>query len=179
MFSHLAHWSLRAPVSPLDRDIRQRPVPAPSEREFLVGLSIGQGVQPSGVAVVERLVPTQESGSRSYTCRYLRRWPPPATAYPTLVADLTTMLRDTPLHGSDLVVEAGPGIKAVVAFLRKHRLPARIQPVEVKASADDDYVAGLWRVTKASVIETARGYSPASETPIEESCLPSLARPAR
>jgi hypothetical protein len=66
------------------------------------------------------------------------------------------MLTDTPLSGSDLVVEAGPGIKAVVSFLRKNRLPALIRPVEVRASAEDGCVDGLWRIAKASVIETTR-----------------------
>jgi hypothetical protein len=86
----------------------------------------------------------------------LRRWLPPATAYPALVSDLTEMLNGTPLTDGDLVVEAGPSIKAVLSLLRKNRLPARIRPVEVRASAEDGYVEGLWRLTKASVIETAR-----------------------
>ncbi|HLN28575.1 MAG TPA: hypothetical protein VK395_12605, partial [Gemmataceae bacterium] len=69
---------------------------------------------------------------------------------------IDAMLCDTPLTGNDLIVEAGPGIRAVVAHLRKHRLPVRIQPVELRASAEDGFVEGLWRVTKASVIETTR-----------------------
>jgi len=93
---------------------------------------------------------------RRYACRYLRRWLPPATAYPTLVGHLTAMLTDTPLSGQDLVVEAGPGIQAVMTYLRKHRLPARVRPVEVQASAADGFVDDMWRVAKASVIETTR-----------------------
>ncbi|HEV3446381.1 MAG TPA: hypothetical protein VG099_17185 [Gemmataceae bacterium] len=124
--------------------------------EFLVGLSVGQGSQPSGVAVLERHPPSHPGSSRSYTCRYLRRWVPPATAYPALVRDLTNMLCDTELTGNDLIVEAGPGIRAVVGYLRKQRLQTRIQPVELKASAEDGFVEGLWRVTKASMIETTR-----------------------
>jgi hypothetical protein len=144
-------------LSPLDRDfLRQQSSEQASERDFLVGLSVGQGSQTSGVAVLERLLPSRPGASRSYACRYLRRWLPPATAYPALVSDLTDMLSGAPLAGGDLVVEAGPSIKAVLALLRKNRLPARIQPVEVKASAEDDYVEGLWRITKASVIETTR-----------------------
>jgi len=143
-------------LSPLDRDFLRQQSEQASERDFLVGLSVGQGSQTSGVAVLERLLPSRPGGSRSYACRYLRRWLPPATAYPALVSDLTDMLSGAPLAGGDLVVEAGPSIKAVLALLRKNRLPARIQPVEVKASAEDDYVEGLWRITKASVIETTR-----------------------
>jgi hypothetical protein len=160
MFSHLARMALRAPVSSFDRELH-RPQPyrssnAAAEREFLIGLSVGQGLQPTGVAVLERLMPEPPRAGRRYACRYLRRWLPPATAYPTLVSSLKAMLSDTPLKDSTLVVEAGPGIKAVAAFLRKHRLPARIQPVEVKVGAEDGYFEGTWRVAKAVVIETTR-----------------------
>jgi hypothetical protein len=129
---------------------------APAKRDFLVGLSVGQGAQPSGVAVVERLPPACPGQSRSFACRYLRRWLPPDTAYPALLSNLTEMFSDPLLHRNDLVVEAGPGIKAVVAFLRKNRLPAWIRPVEIRASAEDTHVEGIWRITKASVIETTR-----------------------
>jgi hypothetical protein len=129
--------------------------PAP-KRDFLVGLSVGQGSQPSGVAVVERLPEEVPGIGRHYACRHFRRWVPPDTAYPTLISNLKEMFSDAPLKRGDLIVEAGPGIKAVVAFLRKNRLPARISPVEIRASAEDAYVEGFWRIAKASVIETTR-----------------------
>jgi hypothetical protein len=129
--------------------------PAP-KRDFLVGLSVGQGPQPSGIAVLERLPPERPGSSRTYACRYLRRWLPPATAYPALVSNLNDIFSDELLNRRDLIVEAGPGIKAVVAFLRKNRLPAWIRPVEIRTSAEDTYVEGLWRIGKASLIETAR-----------------------
>jgi hypothetical protein len=150
---------LGAPLSSFDWELRQqlaaKPLAAP-ERDFLVGLSVGQGLQPSGITVLERLPASRPGGRRTYACRYLRRWRPPATAYPTLVADLTAMLCGTALTDCDLIVEAGPSVKVVVGYLRKHRLPARIRPVEVRGSAEDGYSEGLWRVTKASIIETAR-----------------------
>jgi hypothetical protein len=160
MFSNLARWALQAPVSSFDQELRLRPANKPSDREperdFLVGLSVGQGAQPLGVAVLERLPPARPRDSHSYACRYLRRWPPARTGYPALVADLTAMLNGTALTGSDLVVEAGPSIRAVLWLLQKHRLRARLRPVEVKASAEGTYVDGLWRVSKASLIETTR-----------------------
>ena len=160
MFSQMARRALSAPISDFDRDLLRRQITKPPEqapkRDFLVGLSVGQGLQPSGVAVLERLAPSRPGERRSYACRYLRRWLPPATAYPVLVGDLSTMLCDTPLSGSDLIVEAGPGIRTVVTYLRKHHLPARIRPVELRACAEDGFVDGLWRVTQASVIETSR-----------------------
>ncbi len=160
MFSQLARWGTSQPLSPVFREVLWRqsevpPAPVPKP-DFLVGLSVGQGSQPSGVAVLERLKPECPGGSRSFACRYLRRWLSPVTGYPVLLSDLTDIFRDEPLRGSDLVVEAGPGIKAVKAFLRKNRLPAHIRPVEVRVSAEDECVDGLWKVTKASLIETTR-----------------------
>jgi hypothetical protein len=160
MFSQLARFALGAPLSQFDWDLLQQQVCRPpdpvSERKFLVGLSVGQGLQPTGVAVLERLMPSGPSRSRNYVCCYLRRYRPPDTAYPSLVSKMKEMLRDAPLKDSDLIVEVGPGIRAVQRLLQKHRLPARIHGVEIKASAEDGYVEGLWRVTKASMIETTR-----------------------
>lgn len=162
MFSQFARWSLQTPLSPVFRDMLYRQAPgvldtsdAEPKRDFLVGLSVGQGAQSSGVAVVERLAAAPEQ-SRRYACRYLRRWLPPDTAYPALVSNLTEMFSDPLLNRNDLVVEAGPGIKAVVAFLRKNRLRAWIRPVEIRANAEDTHVEGVWRIAKASVIETTR-----------------------
>jgi hypothetical protein len=162
MFGQLTRWGPQVPLSPSYRDLlfQQPPVlgmsdPAP-KRDFLVGLSVGQGAQPSGVAVLERLPPACPGQSRSYACRYLCRWLSPDTAYPALVSNLTEMFSEPLLNRNDLIVEAGPGIKAVVAFLRKNRLPAWIRPVEIRASAEDTHVEGIWRITKASVIETTR-----------------------
>jgi len=160
MFSQLARWRLHTPLSSLDRHLLYRQAPtisdSPPKRDFLVGLSVGQGAQSSGVAVLERLPPKEPGASRNYACRYLRRWVPPDTAYPTLVSNLNDMFNDELLNRCDLIVEAGPGIKAVVAFFRKNRLPAWIRPAEIRASAEDTNVEGVWRIAKASVIETAR-----------------------
>jgi hypothetical protein len=160
LFSYLARRALSAPISSFDRDLLLQQVDQTSEQppkpEFLVGLSVGQGRQPTGIAVLERHPRSRPGESRNYTCRYMRRLLPPATAYPILVKTLTTMFCGTQLTGQDLIVEAGPGIRAVVAYLRKQRLKTGIQPVELKASAEDAFVDGLWRVTKASVIETTR-----------------------
>jgi hypothetical protein len=149
--------ALRAPVSSFDRELHQsQGYDSAHAGEFLIGLSVGQGLQPTGIAVLERLPPEPPKAGRSYACRYLRRWLPPDTSYPTLVSNLKEMLSDTPLKDSTLVVEAGPGIKAVAAFLRKNRIPAQIQAVEVKVGAEDGYVEGTWRTGKAAVIETTR-----------------------
>jgi hypothetical protein len=160
MFSQPARLAFSAPLSQFDRDLLQqhanRPPDPDSERDFVVGLSVGQGLQPTAVAILERLTPSGTGGSKNYVCRYVRRWRPPDTAYPILVSKLSDILRDAPLKGSDLIVEAGPGVRAVLRLLSKHRLPASIRAVEIKSSAEDGYFEGLWRVTKASVIETTR-----------------------
>jgi hypothetical protein len=159
MFSAMARRALRLTPSPFDRDLMQQQAQRDSsqERAFLIGLSVSQGA-PCGVAVLERFKPPAASEQRrlaTYVCRYLRRWLPPATAYPVLLSELAVMLQG-PLEWSDLIVEAGPSIRPVVAMLRKHRLRASIRPVEVKVSAEDTYVGDAWRVGKGSLIETTR-----------------------
>src|SRR5262249_52783437 len=137
MFSHLARRALAAPVSSFDRELRYRRLAQkPPKRDFLVGLSVGQGLQPSGVAVLELLRPSGRGGRKTYVCRHLRRWPSPETTYPVLRANLGKMLRDPLLSGSHLIVEAGPSIKAITSLLRKAHLPASIHPAEVTAGAD-------------------------------------------
>jgi hypothetical protein len=163
MFGQLAHWGHKPPLSPHFKNAFYQQTwgmsgvsDPPPKRDFLVGLSVGQGAQPSGIAVLERLPPACPRQRRNYVCRYMCRWLPPDTVYPALVANLNEIFSDPLLSRKDLIVEAGPGIKAVVAFLRKNRLPAWIRPVEIRASAEDTYVEGIWRIAKASVIETTR-----------------------
>jgi hypothetical protein len=144
--------------SQLDLDLMQQTQESSSsEGAFLIGLSVSQGA-PTGIAILERFKPPASPGQRrlaTYVCRYVRRWLPPETAYPILLSELEMML-DGPLAKSDLIVEAGSSIKPVVAMLRKHRLAARIRPVEVRVSAEDDYVVDAWKVGKGSLIETTR-----------------------
>jgi hypothetical protein len=162
MFSRMARSSQGFPMSSLDRDMLYRKPEPPAHQEpaptYLVGLSVGQGTQPTGMAVLERH--KRGSGApATYTCRYLRRWLPPATAYTALLAHLRKMFGDPPLAGGYLIVEAGPSTKALLSFLRKNPLSAKIQAVEIKTSAEDRKVEGLWKVAKGTVIETTRQVS--------------------
>src|SRR5260370_33231791 len=109
MFSQLARWGTSQPLSPVFREVLWRqsevpPAPVPKP-DFLVGLSVGQGSQPSGVAVLERLKPECPGGSRSFACRYLRRWLSPVTGYPVLLSDLTDIFSYEPIRGSDPAAE--------------------------------------------------------------------------
>ena len=162
MFSHLARWASRAPISQLDLDLMRSQAARPSSEaakpRFLIGLSVGQGSQPTGVAVLEKSKVPGQAGSapvKTYACRYLRRWPP-HTTYPMLHSALAVMLDGPPLAHSDLIVEAGTSLSAVIAFLRKHRLRARMRPTEVKVSTPQGFSDHTWKVTKGSLIETAR-----------------------
>ena len=124
---------------------------------IVVGLSVSQGA-PTGISVLQKVKPPARRGQQSvatYHCRYLRRWLPPDTAYPTLVKELGAMLADT-LRDCNLVVEEGTGLRTVVSMLRRSRLRAQIRPVEVKTSAEDTYVGDAWKVSKRSLIETTR-----------------------
>jgi hypothetical protein len=161
MFSQMARHAFAGPVSSFDRELhRSQPVRLGSDTgtsRYLVGLSVRQGA-PTGITILQKFKTPSPCGRRSvatYTCRYLRRWLPPHTAYPILISELETILAG--LSGEcNLVVEAGTGIKPVVALFRRHRLPARIRPVEVKVSAEDGFVSNTWKVGKGSLIETAR-----------------------
>jgi hypothetical protein len=159
MFSEMARRANSIPPSGIDLDFRRHQAEGGSLEPgvFLIGLSVSQGA-PSGIAILERfkLSPSPgQSRSATYVCRHLRRWLPPETAYPVLLAELAAMLSG-PLVDSDLVVEAGASLKPVVAMLRRHRLPALIRPVEVKVSAEDAFVGDAWKVGKGSLIETTR-----------------------
>jgi hypothetical protein len=158
MFSHMARSSLGFPMSSLDRDMLYRKAEPPAREEpapvCLVGLSVGQGTQPTGVAFLERR--KRGSGApATYTCRYLRRWLP-APSYTALLAHLRRMFGDPQLTGGYLLAEAGPSTRSLLTFLRKNPLSAKIQAVEVKTSAEDRKVEGLWKVAKGTVIETTR-----------------------
>jgi len=162
MFSHLARMAARVPLSQFDIDLMQAQaerLPADDEgsSSFLVGLSVGQGAA-TGIAVLQKVTPPARRGQRSvatYHCRYLRRWLPPDTAYPILVKELDAKLAGT-LRNCTLVVEAGTGLRTVVSMLWRSDLPAQIQPVEVKTSAEDTYVGDAWKVSKGSLTETTR-----------------------
>jgi hypothetical protein len=159
MFSEMARRAMRIPPSQFDLELMQQRAQrsSPAAGAFLVGLSVRQGA-PTGLAILERFKPASSPGRKNvatYVCRYLRRWLPPATTYPVLLAELAEMLSG-PLTDSELIVEAGASIKPVVAMLRRHRLPVWIRPVEVKADAEDAYVGDAWRVGKGSLIETTR-----------------------
>jgi hypothetical protein len=158
MFSHTARMAGHVSMSQFEREyflgqLQKRPAEAPKPN-FLVGLSVGQGGQPSGVAILEKSkAPPQPA---SYTCRYLRRWLPPDTAYPKIMSALANMLLDARLGKCDLIVEAGQSISAVLGMLKKKGLHAAIRGVEVKASGAEGLSDGIWKVTKGSLIETAR-----------------------
>src|SRR5262249_32681314 len=133
--------------------LSEPPAEAPKP-DFLLGLSVGQGGQPTGIAILEKLkVPP---GPATYRCRYLHRLLPPDTAYPNLLAFSTKMVADPKLAKCNLIVEAGQSIHAVLRMLKKNRLKAFIRGVEVKASGAEGLSDGTWKVTKGTLIESAR-----------------------
>lgn len=157
MFSHIARMSAYQPLSSWEIDMMYKPQPRKPEEEpavLHVGLSVGQGTQPTGIAVLKKEKPPGREPAK-YTCRYLCRWPRDTT-YPTLLTDLYDMLNDAKLGKVTLIVEAGSSIKAVLAMLRRLRLPVSLKAVEVRTSAEDHYVDGIWKLTKGTVIEIAR-----------------------
>src|SRR6516225_3161116 len=110
MFSQFARRAFQAPLGSLEYDMLQRQVePQPvgaSPPQFLVGLSVGQGSQPTGIAILRKDKPGSEAPA-TYVCRYLHRWLPPATTYPAVFAALKSMHGRPELAECHLLVEAG------------------------------------------------------------------------
>src|SRR5262245_49964614 len=107
MFGQFAHWSHQMPLTIHFRDSlgqtwgRLGVSESAPKSEFLVGVSVGQGAQATGVAVLERFSVRVPGAGRHYACRYLRRWVPPDTAYPALVSHLSDMFSDPSLKRAD------------------------------------------------------------------------------
>jgi len=157
MFGSLGGWN--GSPSNLDYDLvgyeREREFAKPRGPSYLIGLSIGQGPQPTGMAILERTKAQREGARARYVCCYLERIPP-HTTYPVLVERLEKILARPPLSRSPLLVEAGTSVHTVVRYLRQNRLNARIHPFEVMASGKPSKFDGVQKVSKGDLIETAR-----------------------
>lgn len=176
MFSHIARMTPSGGLRSWEIDMLHKPPPRKPEEEpsvFHIGLSVGQGTQPTGIAILKKEKPPGRDPAK-YTCRYLRRWPPDTT-YPTLLAELYGMLNDATLGKVTLIVEAGPSIKAVLTMLRRLRLPVSLKAVEVRTSAEDHYVDGIWKLAKGTVIEVARQVLQEKRLTFDEQMPPEVA----
>lgn len=156
-FSDMARQSFGAPLRGWEMEMLQRKAEEQPESRpavYLIGVSVGQGSQPTGIAVL--LKSGGSNGSFHYGCRYLCRRLPPQTEYPALLTHMQVMLGRPELTDAHLVVEAGGSVQATVHYLRKHRLSGNIHAVEVKASGGASFTEGVWRLGKGTLIDTTR-----------------------
>src|SRR5271168_4634849 len=119
MFGSLGGWN--GSPSNLDYDLvgyeLEREFAKPRGPSYLIGMSIGQGPQPTGMAILERTKSRREGERARNVCCYLERVPSPTT-YPAQVKRLEKILARPPLSGSPLLVEAGTSVHTVVRYLR-------------------------------------------------------------
>src|SRR5271163_4777591 len=122
MFGSFGGWN--GSPSNLDYDLvryeHEREFAKPRGPSYLIGLSIGQGPQPTGMAILERTKARREGARATYVCCFLERMPA-HTTYLALLKRLEKILARPPLSGSPLLVEAGTSVHTVVTYLRQNR----------------------------------------------------------
>ncbi len=115
------------------------------QRDYLIGLDLGQARDYSALAVVERVwKPHADCAGRlvsHYALRHLRRWPL-QTSYTAVAADLAGLVRTPPLSWPVLVVDQTGVGQAVVDFLAKAQLSAWLESVVI-TSGHGISMAGL------------------------------------
>ena len=98
--------------------------------DYCIGLDLGKSSDFSALVVVEvDEVHDDESGRwlRRHGVRHLRRWPL-HTPYPQVVAEVTALLRQSPLRDAALVVDQ-TGVGAAVVDLFRAAAIAELTPV--------------------------------------------------
>lgn len=163
---------------------RRCPVP---ETEYLVGLDLGQAINHTAIAVLERaVVPLEQSPATHewstetrYAFRHLEQLPL-GIEYPDMVQHVRQLLcRPELADRSTLVVDAtGPG-RPVKDMLRQARLPADIMAVSITSGQRETHEQSDWCVPKRDLITGLLvrfqageldicGHLPAAETFITE-----------
>jgi hypothetical protein len=124
--------------------------------DFIVGLDLGQAIDFTALAVVERAwKPHPNLPDRlesHYSVRYLRRWPL-KTSYTAVAADVAVLVRTPPLNCPAVAVDQTGVGRAVIDLLRKSELHAWLRPILITAghatTFGDD---GAWHVPKKELV---------------------------
>jgi hypothetical protein len=126
--------------------VSEVPVKVEPKPAWFVGVDLGQLVDSTAIAVVERLAMQQGQKLPNYVLRSLSR-PALGTPYTTIVEELRTLLATPQMKGAHLVVDAtGVGVAVVEMF----RL-VKLEPVKVTITGGDNVHHadnGHWRVPK-------------------------------
>src|SRR5262249_6625147 len=109
--------------------------------ELIVGLDLGQAVDFTALAILERCLipqagpptgPLVADAVAQYGCRALKRWSL-GTPYTTIAAAVIELFGRPPLKGSTLVIDATGVGRPVVDMVRKSGLCGRLVPVTITA----------------------------------------------
>lgn len=114
-----------------------------------IGLDLGQAADYAALACMEK---SMAGSTAHYALRHMERFAI-GTAYPSVVAQVGTLLAQPPLAGSTLVPDATGVGRAVTDLLKEASLAARIIPVTItagrRARRDEN---GYLRVPKKELV---------------------------
>lgn len=128
-------WHARTPSAPPD---------------IFVGLDLGQSVDYSALAIVERH--HQDDGQSRFDVRHLQRWPL-GSSYPRIVQDVAALLRDVRLGSSPTLAVDYTGVgRPVVDLLLQAGLPGQLVPVSIHGGEDTHRDGGGWSVPKRDLV---------------------------
>jgi hypothetical protein len=128
-------------------------------RHFTVGLDLGQSVDPTAVAIIEKVrtpvltrgkVPDRIPYVVTYGCRHLERLPLRMT-YPDIVLHVRQMMATAPLTGDSKLVIDASGVGRPIFDLFKE---AGLRPAGVVITGGDGWSedCGMFRVSKQLLV---------------------------
>jgi hypothetical protein len=142
------------------------------DRDYFLGLDLGQARDFSALAVLERTVkPDEEQQVRTpkapwegqeyqrtrsrfhYVVRFVKRWPL-ATPYTQIVPELGRLVGRGLLENARLVVDQTGVGAAIVDMLRQARINAYVVPVLITAGHATTSEGGIWHVPKRELVGT-------------------------
>ena len=123
---------------------------APLDDRYVVGLDLGQSVDPSAIAVVRRVEPPEERDRPIFQCGYLERLPL-NTPYPSIVRHVRTLLSKPPLLGcAELVIDmTGVGRPCFDLF---ESVGVDVTGVTITGGDGQTWEGGSYRVSKLILV---------------------------
>jgi hypothetical protein len=117
---------------------------------FILGLDLGQAEDFSALCAVQQLY---RGGAWLYHIRHLHRWPL-GTSYVRVADDVVALLRQPPLQGAVLLVDATGAGRPVVDMLRQRQPPCQLVPAVITGGAQSSVDGGFWHVAKRELVST-------------------------
>jgi hypothetical protein len=133
-----------------------RPPGPPSPEPFLIGLDLGQGSDPTALAIAEQV--KREDSLREYSFRHLQRWPlgtpytTPEGAQNGIIEDMADLINELP-RKAILVVDATGCGRSVMDMVRRARLPiSKLVPVNITGGHQVTSGGGFRNVPKKDLV---------------------------